>query len=269
MTLVAAWVGVDAKKDGPKVASLYFATDSRISWPNGDSFDESTKSFGMENHPDIFSFCGDVLFANIAISQIIQQADKMMLYPQDCTVEDKFSIIKGKINDAIRQFPKNQTVGSFKILYATRDVKKNFHCYQLDWSIKAGLDYKKLELPTQSNIITAIGSGAKEFLEIFSAEYDNSKFNNHGTSRTVYHCFTETLKKIKDPKSGGAPQIVGLYRIKDALNFGIISKGKRFLGGGEVLTQENLKFVEWRNENFERVEPHTMQILSTAQKQPK
>jgi hypothetical protein len=269
MTLLAAWVGVDAKKDSSKVASIYFATDSRISWPNGDTFDESTKSFGMENHPDIFAFCGDVLFPTIAIPQIIQQADKMMLYPEACTVEGKFEILTTKIAESITRYPKSQTAGSFTILYATRDHKKDFHCYRLDWSIRTGLSSAKLILPIQSNIVVVLGSGAREFLVNFDGLYNHPKYNNFGTSRTVYHCFTDTLNNIENPQCGGAPQIVGLYRVRNAINFGIVDGEKRFLGGSEINNHENAKFVEWRNENFERIDPRTMQILDSAQKQPK
>lgn len=269
MTLLAAWVGVDTKKDVPKVASIYFATDSRISWSSGDNFDGSTKSFGMTNHPDIFAFCGDVLFPTIIIPQIIQHADKMMLYPKDCTVEEKFEIIKAKIAESIKQYPNSQTAGLFTILYATRDNKKNFHCYRIDWSVKNGLSGKKLKLPTQSNIVEVLGSGAAEFSGNFGRFYNNPKYNNYGTSRTVYHCFTETLDDIKDPKCGGAPQIVGLYRINNAINFGIVNGDKIFLGGSEIIKPKSDIFVEWRNENFERVDPQTMKILSSAQRQPK
>lgn len=269
MTLVAAWVGVDAKKNGPRVASIYFATDSRISWGTGDIFDNSTKSFGMKNHPDIFAFCGDVLFPTIIINQIIRQADSMVLYPQNCTVEEKFEIIKTKISRSIKAYPNRQTAGSFTILYATRDNEKQFHCYRIDWNINIGLSTKKLVLPTQSYIIDVLGSGSEEFRGNFGRFYDNPKFNNYGTSRTVYHCFTETLGNIKDQKCGGAPQIVGLYRINNAINFGIVSKGKIFLEGNEILKPVSDIFVEWRNENFERLDPQTMKILSSAQRQPK
>ena len=32
MTLLVAWAGADCKKRGSRTSSLYFATDSRISW---------------------------------------------------------------------------------------------------------------------------------------------------------------------------------------------------------------------------------------------
>jgi len=269
MTLLAAWVGVDQKKTGPKIASIYFATDSRISWPNGDTYDEFTKAYGMENSPDIFCFCGDVLFASNTITQIIKQADLQLFFPAAIKPNEKFTCIENKIKGTISKYPQNQTAGSFAILYATRDANQNFHCYRINWNIQTGLTSTKLTLPNKSTVIAIAGSGRYEFQKEFDSKYDQPQFNNYGTSRTVYHCFTQTLENINDPQCGGVPQIVGLYRIGNAINFGIIKDDKRFLNGSEINQFENSKFVEWRNDLFERVEPKSMKILLSAQRQPR
>ena len=79
MTLLASWIGVDNKKNGPKPCSLYIVSDSRISWPNGNKYDNYKKVFGMKNHPDVFGFCGDVLFPSIVLGQLIPQIDAGLL----------------------------------------------------------------------------------------------------------------------------------------------------------------------------------------------
>ncbi|HWD87170.1 MAG TPA: hypothetical protein VG367_03520 [Mucilaginibacter sp.] len=269
MTLLAAWVGVDLKKTGPKIASIYFATDSRITWPNGETHDEFTKVYGMEYSPDIFCFCGDVLFATATITQIVKQADLQLFFPINASADEKFALIENKISNAIFKYPVSQTAASFKIFYATRDVNQDFHCYCLEWSIKNGLSSTKLILPDKSTVIAVAGSGREEFEREFKDKHDKPKFNNHGTSRTVYHCFVQTLENIRDPQCGGIPQIIGLYRIKNAISFGIVKDKKRFLNGSEINQFQNLKFVEWRNELFERIEPEKMEILSSAQRQPR
>jgi hypothetical protein len=269
MTLLAAWVGVDSKSTGPKVASLYFATDSRVTWPDGKTYDDFTKAFGMKNSPDIFCFSGDVLFATSAITQIVRQADAQLFFPRDSYADEKFSLIKAKIEDAISKYPKSNTSGSFTILYGTRDIDQEFHCYKITWNLINGLHSQKLVLPDKSDVIAVAGSGRLEFEKEFADKFNQPIFNNYGTSRTVYHCFTQTLENIKDPQCGGAPQIMGLYRINNAINFGIIRDGKRFLNGVEINQFENLKFVEWRNDLFERVEPENMKIMPSAQRQPR
>ena len=63
MILIAAWVGVDCKKEVNKVSSIYFASDSRFLWGNNSlKYDEDIKVFCSLKHPYIFRYCGDVLF---------------------------------------------------------------------------------------------------------------------------------------------------------------------------------------------------------------
>ena len=60
MTLIAAWVGVDNKKEGRKISSIYFAADSRFSWGDAGSapkYDEGMKVFCSLQHPYIFAYC--------------------------------------------------------------------------------------------------------------------------------------------------------------------------------------------------------------------
>jgi hypothetical protein len=271
MTLLAAWVGVDSKENGPKVCSLYIATDSRLTWNQGTRYDMGAKIFGMKNHPDIFGFCGDVLFPTIILKQLTDEGDANILFATNASADEKFTVIKTRISNAIKTYPKSQTAGSFVIIYGSRDEQKNFHCYKLTWSSVAGFSTGdgKITMPAYSFVIAVEGSGASEFMERFTFEYDLSKENNYRTSRSVYHCFTETLDKIKDHACGGAPQIVGLYRVKNARFFGIIRKAQRFFMGQTVPYSENLKFVEWRNDLFERCDPENIQILETAQRQPR
>jgi hypothetical protein len=271
MTLLAAWVGVDSKKDGPKACSFYIATDSRITWAKGTTYDLGTKVFGMKKHPEIFGFCGDVLFPTSILKQLVDQGDAGILFPDDISAGGKFAIVKQKIAAAIHSYPKAQTTGSFVIIYGTRDQAQDFHCYRLSWNNREGFskENEKIVLPNFSSVIAAEGSGGPEFLERFNYHYDLSRHNDYRTSRSVYHCFTETLDQIENHACGGAPQIVGLYRIANSRFFGIIKDRKRFFMGQEVSYSENLKFVEWRNDLFERCDPENIQILDAAQRQPR
>ena len=58
MTTVIAWAGVDQRA----VASLYLASDSRITWQNGETWDRATKVFGAQTQPHMFAFAGDAFF---------------------------------------------------------------------------------------------------------------------------------------------------------------------------------------------------------------
>ncbi len=78
MTLIAAWVGVDNKKEGRKISSIYFAADSRFSWrytKSSSKYDEGMKVFCSLQHPYIFAYCGDVLFPLHTLERIIYKID--------------------------------------------------------------------------------------------------------------------------------------------------------------------------------------------------
>lgn len=270
MTLLAAWLGVDMKKNGPQPCSIYFASDSRISWNTDYGFNMAQKVFYSKSHPDIYGFCGDVVFAVNFIGQLVGHADNNLLFPENCEADQKFSEILNKLSKAIEDYPTKFSTGSFKVLFATRDFYKKFHVYQLSWDKEKGLSTIKFDLPNHSGLLTAVGSGAVEFYERYNFFYDVSKHNNFRTSRTVYHCFTETLKNIKDHASGGVPQIVGLYRVGCGVPFGIIDNDiKYFMGQKVEYNGENLNFVEWRNHLFERYDPIKVNIKDAAQRQPK
>jgi len=68
--------------------------------------------------------------------------------------------------------------------------------------------------------------------------------------------------------SGGAPQLVGIYRKGAARSFGIIFNDQKYLLGLPV-ENENLKSVEWRNHLFEESDPNTNQRQTNAQPQPR
>ena len=62
------------------------------------------------------------------------------------------------------------------------------------------------------------------------------------------------MLEINDPRCGGAPQLVGLYRKPNTngFSFGIIHNRKRYYNGlaiGKIINSDNL---EWRNKYFER-----------------
>jgi hypothetical protein len=269
MTLLACWVGVDRGKFGYRPASIYITTDSQFSTGANSTFSFGKKTFSMLNHPDIFGYCGDVLFPTTILGQIIEQADRGILFAENASVIEKFNIIFSIIKNAIAVYPASWTARSFTILYATRDFEQRFHCYRIYWKTKIEAKFEKLALPERSGLVTVEGHKRKEAKLRFSLEYDISKNNNVGTSRTVYHWFTDTLEKNKSYKIGKIPQIVGLYRNGNAKTFGIIKGNERYLGGSKINNIENLNFVEWRNELFERCDPNKLIILDAAQRQPR
>ena len=104
---------------------------------------------------------------------------------------------------------------------------------------------------------------------------DEDYVNEQNTSRNVYNCVSRAVdaaashpdSKIRNTV-GGVPQLVGLYRKGNTQLFGIIKNNERYIQGRRVDYNPCLNKIEWRNDNFERVDPQTMKLLSGAQPQP-
>ncbi|MDF9795375.1 hypothetical protein OKW21_000638 [Catalinimonas alkaloidigena] len=266
MTLLVSWIGVDDKKNGKSVASLYIASDSRYSWGKYGKYDYGIKVFGSTRYPDIFGFCGDVLFPSIVFGQLIPQIDSGLIFNDSDIGEIKNKKFCDFLRTSLESYPKEQLAGSFTILHGTR-ISKEFKCYKTTYSTLYGLKNIEIRLPSFSTKVCSEGSGKNEFDKNF-AIWESEKHNNHRTSRGVYHCLITTLNNIKDLQTGGKPQIVGLYRVSNMRLFGIVDNGQKYIYGKE--SSENIfsSTVEWRNENFERVNPETMKLFTGAQRQP-
>lgn len=75
VTSIAVWAGVDTRG----VASLYIASDSRISWSDTHRWDQGRKTFACLTQPYVFGYWGDVLFPALAIPAITQHLDSGVL----------------------------------------------------------------------------------------------------------------------------------------------------------------------------------------------
>ena len=89
------------------------------------------------------------------------------------------------------------------------------------------------------------------------------------TSRSVFSSFCDALDSGGDKHSGGAPQMIGLYRQKAGRSFGIIYNDKRYFEGLPVSDTGQADGIEWRNRRFEICDGATMQRRKEAQPQPR
>lgn len=134
----------------------------------------------------------------------------------------------------------------------------------LGWKPSEGwTDEQWLAFPKQSDIIGVWGSGEETVNKWYSYW---SGTREKRTSRSVFSAFCDALQSGEDKRSGGAPQLVGIYRKGAAESFGVIYKGKRYLFGLPIDESADLGAVEWRNGLFERCDWRTMQPLMDAQR---
>jgi hypothetical protein len=268
MTLFVSWIGVDTHG----TASAYIATDSRVSWGDIAVFDHGRKVFALQKSPDILGYCGDVLFPTMVLSQITEMADRGLLFPPQASCKERFESIKEKLVQQFHKYPRmleGITADTLQVVHISRDPINNlkFECRLIEWARRNGWSGKEKAMPSESGILFTLGSGATEF----NNNYEHYKQGpDRGTSRSVFHCFCNTLFNMKDEKCGGAPQLVGVYRKPDspAITFGIIKDKRRYFLGAQINNDVDFSGVEWRNDLFELCDGQTMKKFLSAQSQP-
>jgi hypothetical protein len=267
MTSLIAWVGVDNRVP----TSIYLASDSRITWLKNEQWDYGRKVFASNKYPEIFGYVGDVLFPSQVLSRILNMLDCGMLFKDNFSSLDKVESIYNIIKRSFSEYPLvKHIVNPFTIVYCTREnerMRSVFHCFKFHWDFHKGWsEIQKVDIPSKSGIIDVFGSGSENF-RIWNEYWNNT--TEKGTSRIAFSSFCDALQSGRDPHTGGAPQLVGIYQIGLGRTFGIIYKKQRYFLGFPVQEDLNLQILEWRNELFERCHWQTMEIMEGGQKHKK
>ena len=264
MTSLIAWIGVDSRGQ----TSAYLASDSRISWGEAISFDTGVKLFASTNSAEIFGYCGDVTFPSQILQHTIDQINNDLLFSKKDSIKDKTNKIFELIKNDFSEYPSSINKG-FEILYFSREnskMKSKFHLSKFQWNNKDKWRMKTISLPHKSGLVDYTGSGAKSIFEWYR-KWQNTEVKE--TSRSVFSAFCDSIYSKEDPYTGGSAQLVGLYRIGNGINFGIIHNNQRFIRGKPIKHHDNIDKIKWRNRLFERCDGRSMKIKSNAQKQPK
>jgi hypothetical protein len=264
MTSLVAWISVDRRG----ASALYFASDSRISWGSSEKWDFGTKLFSVSNYPDIFGYCGDVLFPSQILSRVIALANLGGLFCEADNPENKFNKVKSLITSAFDSYPKEKPL-PFTILHGSRIGESNncaFELRSLSWDQQNEFSSKEYVIPSVSGQIVSLGTG-KDVIDEFNQVWQGSEIKK--TSRSIYMAFCDTLKSHKDPFTGGAPQVVTIQRDFASKPLGIVFEGEQYLSGLKLESSFNKFYFDWYNECFERCNPETGLILAGAQRQPR
>ncbi len=249
-------------------ASLYFLTDSRISWQgrNG-TWDFGRKTFFSRTTPDIFAFCGDALFPSMVLPQIVGLVEAGLAFRPGASFHQRFDKVRAHVTEAFTSYPLRQV--DLTIVHGGRDgdgMDSSFWIGVMNWSHSANrwLAPVIARPPQGSGIGFTAGSGTSA---IRRAVNRWNKAGDPSTSRRAFVSFLDSLKSRADPLTGGPPQMVGLYRIDGGRQFGILWNYKGYVGGLVVgqQTAESLA-IEWRNELFERVSVVTRKRVPGAQR---
>lgn len=266
MTLLVAWTGIDSR--GP--ASVYIATDSRVSWDKQNHFDYSNKTFALRQFPAILGYCGDSLASQMLISRAMAVIEAMPNYAGKC-LENLVDIFIRLIVRNYNQYPVKLSTGSFTVVMcgkATIESAGNFESYRIDSTFKE-TKKQKIVLPQKSGPIVIAGSGKLDF-ETRYKTHQTSDNPNNSTSRDVFHAFYQTIKHGSNPTVGPIPQIVSVIRKPNTggVHCGVVVEGQRHISGQVVDRDIAPEGLQWFNDNFEITNPITKRREQGAQVQP-
>lgn len=263
MTTLAAWVSVDSRRP----SACYLVSDSRISWPKGSGWNSGQKLFVSSRFPDVFGYCGDVQFPTLALRQSLDRVDQGLLLSDSALAWERNRILAEDLGRSYRGYPAHVSDQS-TIVHFARDGEgrgANFSLWRIDWSKSSPIQSTQLELPASSVLGVTLGSGWKVLIH----RNEEWKKAQGRTARGVFSSFCDAVSSGEDPRSGGPPQLVGLYPSGAGRLFGVIVDGQRYLAGTAVPHDANVDQFEWRNNLFERMDPRTLRRLDGAQPQPR
>ena len=257
MTSLVSWVGVDSR--GP--ASIYIATDSRISWGSGSTWDAGRKVFAGRSRPEVFGYVGDVLFPSLILGQIAD-AIETPFEIEEPPAEQRFERVTDLLKSAFQSLPSSQR-RAFQIVYARRfgeGMKADFRFFSLSWDESTRWKSEEKDPPPRSDSIVIWGSGASS-VALWKDRWNNSSQGR--TSRAIFSSFCDAVGSAQDPLSGGAPQLVGLYRIGPSRTIGVVHAGKPFVFGLQADPADHVRSgLEWRNRLFERCDASGNRVAS-------
>lgn len=257
MTSLVSWAGVDSR--GP--ASIYIATDSRISWGPGSTWDAGRKVFAGRSRPEVFGYVGDVLFPSLVLGQVADMVETP-LASDGPDAPARFQRIKDLLKSAFESLPASQR-RAFQIAYARRQgegMEAQFRFFALSWSESAGWQSKEENVRGVSDSIVIWGSGSST-VQLWKERWNKS--SQGGTSRAVFSSLCDAVGSGNDPLSGGAPQLVGLYRVGSARTIGVVHDGRPFVYGLQVEPADHAgDRLEWRNRLFERCDARGSRLVS-------
>lgn len=278
MTTLIAWASIDERG----TSAVYMASDSRLSWEQYDAWDSGRKIFASEKYPEILGYTGDALFCTQVLSQVIAFVDSCAPLSGLTELDLKYDYVEGLIKRAFSSYPTQFCLPNFSILYLTR-VGSIWGSCTFEWAADSSWQPRKVHeipmtwnevrakdvfLPSQAGCVLFVseGSGGEKFRKHYNESEWLSKLPLY--SRGIFGAFTDFIESDKDDKTGGKPQLSGLYRNFEAKKIGFADGDLRYLYGIAVAPDDYQQTVRWVNRTFENCTPLSGTRLPGAQRQP-
>lgn len=265
MTSLGVALAVDSR--GP--SGLYIITDSRLTSSNGGIFDAGQKAFASSCSPDIFGFCGDAFLPPAILRQAIDQISSGVLFSACLSSDTRHKLFVQLIRRTF-SMQIRMPIDSFSMFHGARDGALMESKFRV-WRTVADFDKKskiirwfdeELLLEAGNSYFAHLDGSGGSNIAARGKEFDGTSAAR--TSRAAIWSFCNALNEGKDRFSGGAPQLVGIWRKGDAKNFGFFWKGKPYVCGAEASIGNLLANVDWFNHRFERCDWRTGKRLLKA-----
>lgn len=262
MTSFVAWLGADSR--GP--TSVYFASDSRLSWGTDPrTWDTGRKLFACHRSPEIFGFTGYLPLPQMILSRITELIDRKLL---PSLIHGAVSGRAQELEEMTRREVDAHTYpidGDFSLFYAARSglgmpPNTAFHIHEVRYhAASRTVQLYPIDVPLASSVLLTRGSG-KIAVDDWTDRWKRS--DQGGTSRAAFSGFCDALREGSDKRSGGEPQLVGLYRQGYAKLFGVVTSRGASIQGRLGPIHPSLDRIEWRDELFQRVRPNGSLVKS-------
>lgn len=265
MTTLISWISVDSRRP----SAIYVVTDSRITWGSQvRRWDSGRKVFAAPT-PDVFGYCGDVLFPSLVLGQIVDLVTRGILWTGDTDPNDRHAVLVEYLRTAFqrRQNAPNQ---AFTVVHAARQgsgLGGDFLAWRTDY-VPGPRGWTDVRVDTarhdNSHLVLTLGSGS----EPLNQEIEKWRVTPQGgTARSLFSAFCDALETGADPLTGGVPQIVSIDRKSPGKVLGFVADGQRYVHGLPIAYSPALESLEWVDRLFNRMSPATLERLSGAQHQ--
>ena len=275
MTSLLVWFASDVKTSGGTFfpASVYIASDSRVTWDEGrTTWDRGKKVFASAMSPEIFGYCGDTRIAALVISQVVGAIDAGYLFNPDDSAQTKLFKVKQLIGMAWETFPQQHLLCDTSIVQVTREGSNVASRFWMQEHVLPK-SLKPLAMRSSAPAMAPLGEWSRAWLArgtggaqvLDSIDTWNRRYADRHTSRSVFKAFCEAIGH--DKFSGGPPQLASLFRIGPGRPHGVIWSNQRFFEGLPTVSQTPKNGVPWRNNSFEIVDPKTKSLAPGAPRQ--
>ena len=254
MTSLAAAIACDSR--GP--SALYLITDSRITWVQPtERWDVGRKTFASPVSADVFGYCGDAYFMPIALGQALSLVASGVVDTTIASAEERHTAVLDLLKNSLGKIS-TKYASSVALFHGAREgefMSSKFRLWRTEFDPSRN-SWSDGELPVDDRSYLAIidGSGATK-IRRYEAKVATTAAA--GTSRAAIHAFCQSLQSGDDPFTGGAPQLVGLWRKGPAKQFGFCWQGRAFIAGMEYVSSEGREKIDWFNHLFERCDGRT------------